>query len=106
EARRRVRGDDAAREVPVEVRGREVTATIGHFALFLALCASAWAALASWLSTVASGRGLQKSAERGIYASFGAIAIAVLSLEIALVTDDFRLDAVFHYSSAAQALPY
>ncbi|HJQ96914.1 MAG TPA: cytochrome c-type biogenesis CcmF C-terminal domain-containing protein [Candidatus Polarisedimenticolaceae bacterium] len=83
-----------------------MTATIGHFALFLALCAAAWATVASWLSTVASGRGLQKSAERGVYAAFGAIAIAVLCLEIALVTDDFRLDAVFHYSSAAQALPY
>ncbi|HVQ35708.1 MAG TPA: cytochrome c-type biogenesis CcmF C-terminal domain-containing protein [Candidatus Bathyarchaeia archaeon] len=83
-----------------------MTATIGHFALFLALCAAAWATLASWLSTVASGRGLQKSAEHGIYASFGAIVIAVLALEIALVTDDFRLDAVFHYSSVAQALPY
>jgi len=83
-----------------------VTSTIGHFALYLALVAAAWATLASWLGTIASGRGLQKSAERGIYASFAGIAIGVLALEIALLTNDFRLDAVYHYSSVAQPLPY
>ena len=83
-----------------------MTATVGHFALFLALACAAWAAVASWLSTVSNGRGLQASAERGIYAAFAGVAIAVGALEIALVTDDFTLDAVYHYSSAAQALPY
>jgi cytochrome c-type biogenesis protein CcmF len=83
-----------------------VIATVGHFALFLALVAAAWAAVSSWLSTVASGRGLARSGERGIYAALAGIVIAVSALEIALVTDDFRLDAVYHYSSAAQALPY
>jgi cytochrome c-type biogenesis protein CcmF len=83
-----------------------VTATIGHFALFLALACAAWAVVASWLSTVSRGRGLQASAERGVYAAFGAVAVAVAALEVALVKDDFRIDAVYHYSSAAQALPY
>ena len=81
-------------------------ATIGHFALFLALLAAAWAVAASWLSTVVSGRGLQASAERGMISAFGLIVLAVVCLEHGLLTNDFRLDAVYHYSSVSQPLPY
>jgi HPr kinase/phosphorylase len=43
--------------------------TLGHFALFLALVCSSWAATAAWLSTISKGKGLQRSAERGVLAS-------------------------------------
>jgi cytochrome c-type biogenesis protein CcmF len=81
-------------------------ATVGHFALFLALVCSAWAASAAWLSTVSQGRGLQRSAERSMLASFALVCLAVFSLEYGFVTDNFSLDAVYHYSSVSQPLPY
>ncbi len=80
--------------------------TLGHFALFLALVCSGWAATAAWLSTVSHGRGLQRSAERGVLAACALIALAVFSLEYGFVTNDFRLDSVYHYSSVSQPLPY
>ena len=48
----------------------------------------------------------QRSAERGILAAFALVAVAVVSLEYGFVTDDFSLDAVYHYSSVSQPLPY
>ena len=80
--------------------------TFGHFALFLALICAAWAATASWLSTISRGRGLQHSAERGVLAACGLVAVAVFALEYGFVTNDFTLDAVYHYSSVSQPLPY
>ena len=80
--------------------------TVGHFALFLALVCAGWAAVASWLSTVSKGRGLAQSAERSMLAAFALIALSVVSLEYGFVTNDFRLDAVYHYSSVNQPLPY
>jgi cytochrome c-type biogenesis protein CcmF len=79
---------------------------IGHFALFLALCCSAWAAIAAWLSTVARGKGLTRSAERGMLAACALIALSVFALEYGFVTNDFSLDSVYHYSSVNQPLPY
>jgi len=80
--------------------------TLGHFALFLALVCSAWAATAAWLSTISKGRGLQRSAERGVLVACGLVALAVFALEYGFVTNDFTLDAVYHYSSVSQPLPY
>ena len=80
--------------------------TVGHFALFLALAASGWATAAAFLATVSRGRGLQRSAERGVLAACALVAVAVFALEYGFVTNDFRLDAVYHYSSASQPLPY
>jgi len=79
---------------------------VGHFALFLALVAAGWGAVASWLSTVSSGKGLQRSAERSLISAWALVGVAVVALEYGLVTNDFRLDAVYHYSSVSQALPY
>ena len=81
-------------------------ATFGHFALFLALVCAGWAATAAWLSMVSKGRGLTRSAERGIVAACALIALAVVSLEYGFVTNDFSLDSVYHYSSVSQPLPY
>ena len=80
--------------------------TVGHFALFLALLAASWAAIASWLSTVAPAKGLQRSGERGVIAAFALVVVAVACLEYGLVRNDFSLDAVYHYSSVSQPLPY
>jgi len=80
--------------------------TVGHFALFLALVCSGWAVVSAWLSTVSRGRGLARSAERAMLAAFGLVALAVVSLEYGFVTNDFSLDAVYHYSSVNQPLPY
>ncbi len=80
--------------------------TLGHFALFLALACSAWAATAAWLSTVSRGKGLVRSAERSMLAACGLVALAVFSLEYGFVTNDFTLDSVYHYSSVNQPLPY
>jgi len=80
--------------------------TVGHFALFLALVCSAWAATSAWLSTISRGKGLQRSAERGLLAAFALVVLSVVALEYGFVTNDFRLDAVYHYSSVSQPLPY
>ena len=79
--------------------------TVGHFALFLALACSAWAATAAWLSTVSNGKGLQRSAERGVLATCALVALSVFALEYGFVTNDFSLDSVYHYSSVNQPLP-
>ncbi len=80
--------------------------TLGHYSLFFALILAGWATIASFLSFVGKGRGLQTSAERAVLGTFALIATAVVCLEHAFLTDDFRLDYVFHYSSTSQALPY
>src|SRR5262249_21515156 len=53
-----------------------------------------------------SAKGLQKSGERGVVAAFALVVLAVVCLEYGLVTNDFTLDAVYHYSSVSQPLPY
>jgi len=83
-----------------------LTVELGYYGLFVALLASAWASVASLLATVGRERGLQQSAERSLLASFGFIVLAALCLEVGFLTNDFRLDYVFHYSSIAQPLPY
>ena len=80
--------------------------TVGHFALFLALVCAAWAATSAWLSTISRGKGLQRSAERSMLAACVLVALAVFALEYGFVTNDFRLDSVYHYSSVNQPLPY
>ncbi len=80
--------------------------TVGHFALYLAFVAAAWAATASLLGVAARGRGLQASAERSLVAAAGLVVLAALCLWQGFLTDDFRLEYVYHYSSAAQPLPY
>jgi cytochrome c-type biogenesis protein CcmF len=80
--------------------------TLGHFALFLALVCSSWAATAAWLSTISRGKGLMRSAERGVLAACGLVALSVVCLEYGFVTNNFTLDSVYHYSSVNQPLPY
>jgi len=85
---------------------QDLTITLGHYSLFLALAAAAWAVVASLLGAVARGRGLQYSAERALFVACGTIALSVGCLIYGFLTDDFRLDYVYHYSSSSQALAY
>src|SRR5262245_43536684 len=81
-------------------------AELGYYGLFAARPASAWATVASLLGTIPRERGLPRSAERDLVASFALIVLSALSLEYGFLTNDFRLDYVYHYSSVSQAIPY
>ena len=85
---------------------RDITLILGHYSLLAALFASAWALIAPLLG-VASGRGvLQRSAERGLLTSAAFIVLATGCLVSGFLTDDFRIDYVYHYSSISQAVQY
>jgi len=79
---------------------------LGYYSLLIAMLAAGWAATASSLAFVTRGRGLQASAERAVLAATALVATATVCLLHGFLTDDFRLDYVYHYSSTNQALPY
>ncbi len=79
---------------------------LGYYSLFAALLASSWATIASLLGMLHRERGLQRSAERGLVATFAFLVLGTICLLHGFLTDNFRLDYVFHYSSASQELPY
>ncbi len=81
-------------------------ATVGHFSLFLALLAAGWAAVSSLLACIQGGRGLKRSGERALLVVAVLVLVAIVALEYGFLTDDFRLDYVYHYSSSSQRLPY
>jgi cytochrome c-type biogenesis protein CcmF len=85
---------------------QDLAITLGHYSLFLALLASSWSVVSSLLGATIRGRGLQRSAERALVAGCALIGLATACLLAGLITDDFRLDYVYHYSSTSQALPY
>jgi cytochrome c-type biogenesis protein CcmF len=84
---------------------QDLTIVLGHYGLLVALLASGWALVAACLAALGQ-RGLQASAERAVISATVLIALAVGCLEYGFLSDDFRLDYVHAYSSAAQALPY
>ena len=85
---------------------QDLTIVVGHYGLFLALATSAWSVLAALLGAGNRGKGLQRSAERALQATFGLILLASGCLVYGFLTNDFRLDYVYHYSSSTQPLPY
>jgi cytochrome c-type biogenesis protein CcmF len=85
---------------------QDLTIILGHYALVVALASSAWSVIASLLGAVNRGRGLQRSAERAILASTALIILAALCLVAGFLTNDFRLDYVYHYSSSSQSIEY
>src|SRR5215813_5757880 len=76
-------------------------ADFGTLCLYLALLASAWALLASYNGWRARLGELVLSAERAIYATWGLVFLAVLSLEFCIFTDQFDLEYVASYSNRA-----
>jgi len=85
---------------------QDLTILLGYYGLFLALATAAWSVLAALLGAANRGRGLQRSAERALQATFGLIFLAACCLVHGFLRDDFRLDYVYHYSSTTQPLPY
>jgi len=79
---------------------------LGHWCLVIGLLASAWAMCAALLGVANKGRGLQRSAEHGIHAATAMTIIATLCLWVSFLTNDFRVDYVYHYSSMSQAVQY
>ena len=79
---------------------------LGNVSLLFALVVAGWATIASLLAFAGGGRGLQSSAERAVLAATALIVVATASVVHGFVTDDFRLDYVYHYSSIEQPLPY
>jgi cytochrome c-type biogenesis protein CcmF len=85
---------------------RDATIILGHYSLILALFAAGWAWVSSSLGALQRGRGMQISAERAIWVASGLTALATACLVKGFLTDDFRLDAVYFYSSSSQAVQY
>ena len=82
----------------------DATIILGHYGLIVALFAAGWAVVGSTLSGITKARGLQISAERSLWVASGLTGMATLCLVKGFLTDDFRLDAVYFYSSTSQAL--
>ncbi len=85
---------------------RDITLILGHYSLLVALFAGAWALIAPLLGVAANRGALQRSAERGLLASAALIVVATGCLISGFLTNDFRIDYVYHYSSTSQALEY
>jgi len=85
---------------------RDFNIILGHLSLNMALIAAGWSVIASLLGAVNKTRGLQVSAGRAIWAACGLTVVATGCLLKGLITNDFRLDAVYFYSSTSQALQY
>src|SRR6266446_7041628 len=76
-------------------------AEFGTLCLYLALASSGWALIASYNGGRAGLGELILSAERAIYATWALVALAVLSLEYCIFTDQFGLEYVASYSNRA-----
>jgi cytochrome c-type biogenesis protein CcmF len=85
---------------------QDFTLVLGHYSLLLALIASAWAVIAPLLAATVRNRALQRSAERGMHTATAATIIATGCLVAGFLTNDFRIDYVYHYSSSSQAIQY
>ncbi len=79
---------------------------LGHYSLLFGLIAAGWAVLSSSLSAASRRPGLQRSAERSVWAATGFVSLATVCLVWSFLANDFRVDYVFHYSSTSQALQY
>ncbi len=76
-------------------------AEFGTLCLYLALAGSAWALIASYNGGRARLGELVLSAERAVYATWALVALAVVSLEYCIFTDQFGLEYVASYSNRA-----
>jgi cytochrome c-type biogenesis protein CcmF len=75
---------------------------IGYYALLLTLMLSVYAVIASVYGAVSRRPGVVHSSERTVYAVFGLLSLAMISLEWALLTDRFDLAFVSQQSSREQ----
>ncbi len=79
---------------------------IGYIALFLALVASIYSAIAYIFGVRGKHLTLTDSARNGLLAVFGLVSISVVALVYALVTHDFQIEYVASYTSRDLSLPY
>ena len=81
-------------------------ADIGYIALFLALVASIYSAIAFVFGVRGRRQALIESAENSVLAVCGLVSISVVALVYALVTHDFRIEYVTSYTSRDMSLTY
>src|SRR5438046_9250056 len=71
---------------------------LGHLSLWVAFLVGLWGGITGFAGG-AHRRDLQQSARHATFALFGALLVAVISLEIAIFRHDFSLEYVAAYSS-------
>ena len=72
---------------------------LGHLALWLAFLVGLWGAITGFVGGTQRRADLQASARHATFALFGALIIAVISLETAIFRHDFTLEYVSAYTS-------
>src|SRR5256886_1848627 len=72
---------------------------LGHFSLWLAFIVGLWGAITGFAGGAQQRFDLQRSARRATFALFGALLVAVISLEVAIFRHDFNLEYVAAYTS-------
>src|SRR6266513_2112574 len=72
---------------------------LGHLSLWLAFLVGLWGAITGFAGGAQQRFDLQRSARRATFALFGALLVAVISLEVAIFRHDFNLEYVAAYTS-------
>src|SRR6266540_1350115 len=72
---------------------------LGHLALWLAFLVGLWGAVTGFAGGLQGRADLQQSARHAVFALLGALAVAVVSLEIAIFRHDFNVEYVAAYTS-------
>ena len=72
---------------------------LGTLSLWLAFLVGLWGAVTGFAGGVQQRADLQQSARRATFALFGALVLAVISLEVAIFRHDFNLEYVAAYTS-------
>src|SRR3989442_10795748 len=72
---------------------------LGHLSLWLAFLVGLWGAITGFVGGAQQRPDLQQSARNATFALFGALLVAVISLEVAIFRHDFSLEYVAAYTS-------
>ena len=72
---------------------------LGHLSLWVAFLVGLWGAITGFVGGTQDRVDLQQSARHATFALFGALAVAVISLEIGIFRHDFSLEYVAAYTS-------
>jgi len=72
---------------------------LGHLSLWVAFLVGLWGAITGFVGGTQDRADLQQSARHATFALFGALAVAVISLEIGIFRHDFSLEYVAAYTS-------
>jgi len=72
---------------------------LGHLSLWLAFLVGLWGAITGFVGTAQGRADLQQSARHATFALFGALLVAVISLEVAIFRHDFSVEYVASYTS-------